>query len=115
VKFLLAVDDSTAGRAPVARFQSLARSGVAVEVLVVGIQPRVQAHGSRFTCRAAMAQAIEALSAAGIAVSAVSEIGPPAERIAAVAERENVDEVITALRRCPRSRRTPAVRRRAAA
>jgi hypothetical protein len=97
VKFLLAVDDSTAGRAPVARFQSLARSGVAVEVLVVGIQPRVQAHGSRFTCRAAMAQAIEALSAA------------------AVAERENVDEVITALRRCPRSRRTPAVRRRAAA
>ena len=44
--------------------------------------------------RAAMAQAIERLSQAGIAVRAIAEVGIVAERIAAVATAERVDEIL---------------------
>ena len=48
-----------------------------------------------------MAQAIERLSDADVPFRAVTEIGRPAERSAAVAEREGVDEVMLGVGRHP--------------
>ena len=48
-----------------------------------------------------MARAIEALSLANIRFRAVAEVGQPAERIAAIAERERVDEVMMGVGRHP--------------
>lgn len=113
MKVLVPVDSSSAALAPVAYLESLARSGVPLEVLVLNVQPRFHRHISQFTSRtareglrmersrAAMAQAIEALSLKGIAFRAFAEVGRPAERIAAVAEREQVDEVMMGVGRHP--------------
>jgi len=49
----------------------------------------------------AMARAIEALSLAGLRFRAFTELGRPAERIAAVAEREQVDEIMMGVGRHP--------------
>ena len=51
--------------------------------------------------RAAMARAIEALSLTKIPFRAVAESGRPAERIAAVAQREQVDEIMMGVGRHP--------------
>ena len=113
MKVLVPVDASTAALAPIRHLESLKRSNVVLEVLVMNVQPRFHKHISRFTTRAdrdglraersaaAMAGAVEALSAAGIPFTAVSEVGMPAERIAAVAEREKVDEVMIGTGRHP--------------
>ena len=99
MKLLLPVDSSQASLAPMPFIQSLARRGD-VEVLVLNVQPRLHRHVARFTSKealeslraersaGAMRHAIEALSRAGVPFRAVSEVGMPAERIAAVAERE---------------------------
>src|SRR5262245_33283340 len=106
MKILVPVDASDAALAPIPYLESLKRSGVAVEVLVMNVQPRFHRHVARFTSRsardsvraersrAAMARAIEALSIAGLPFRALSEVGAPAECIAQVAEREKVDEVM---------------------
>lgn len=113
MKILVPVDASKAALAPIAYIENLARSGVPVEVLVLNVQPRFHRHVARFTSRsardgvraersrAAMAQAIEALSLRRIKFRALTEIGVPAERIAAVAEREQVDEVMMGVGRHP--------------
>ncbi|OGA61609.1 MAG: hypothetical protein A3G81_07170 [Betaproteobacteria bacterium RIFCSPLOWO2_12_FULL_65_14] len=113
MKILVPVDSSDAALAPVARLQALARSGIDLEVLLLNVQPRFHRHISQFSTRAArdglriersraaMARAIEALSLANIRFRAVAEVGQPAERIAAIAERERVDEVMMGVGRHP--------------
>ena len=53
MKVLVPVDSSSAALAPVAHLESLARSGVALEVLVLNVQPRFHRHVSQFSSRAA--------------------------------------------------------------
>lgn len=113
MKVLIPVDSSSAALAPIAHLETLARSGVDVEVLVLNVQPRFHRHVSQFTSRsareslrqersrAAMARAIEALSRTRLPFRVLSEVGYPAERIAAVAERERVDEVMMGIGRHP--------------
>ena len=113
MKILVPVDASEAALAPVAYLESLRNAGVALEVLLLNVQPRFHRHIAQFTSRAArdavrqerssaaMARAIEALSLAAIPFRAVAETGHPAERIAAVAERESVDEVMMGVGRHP--------------
>jgi nucleotide-binding universal stress UspA family protein len=113
MKFLIPVDASTAALAPIARLQELASSGVQVEVLLLNVQPRFHRHVAQFTSRgardglrtersrAAMAKAIEELSLAKLPFRAVSETGVPAERIAEVAEREAVAEIMMGVGRHP--------------
>jgi nucleotide-binding universal stress UspA family protein len=113
MKILVPVDASRAALAPIAYIENLARSGVQVEVLILNVQPRFHRHVARFTSRAArdgvraersraaMAQAIEALSLKRIKFRALTEVGVPADRIAAVAEREHVDEVMMGVGRHP--------------
>lgn len=113
MKVLIPVDASEAALAPINHLTALARAGVPLEVLVMNVQPRFHRHVAQFTTRrarnavreersrAAMARAIEALSEARIPFTALTETGLPAERIAAVAEREQVDEVIMGVGRHP--------------
>ena len=113
MKVLVPVDASAAALAPVAHLEALARSGVQIEVLVLNVQPRFHRHVSQFSSRKArdllrqersriaMARAIEALSRTPLRFSAFTEIGRVAERIAAVAEREHVDEIMMGVGRHP--------------
>jgi nucleotide-binding universal stress UspA family protein len=113
MKVLVPVDASAAALAPVAHLEALARSGVQMEVLVLNVQPRFHRHVSQFSSRKArdllrqersriaMARAIEALSRTPLRFSAFTEIGRVAERIAAVAERERVDEIMMGVGRHP--------------
>jgi nucleotide-binding universal stress UspA family protein len=113
MKVLMPVDSSNAALAPVPHIESLSRSGFKVDVLVLNVQPRFHRHVAQFTCRAArkemraersaaaMERAIEALSLSGVRFRAVSEVGIPAERIAAVAESEKVDEIMMGVGRHP--------------
>ena len=112
MKILMPVDASQAALAPIKHLNSLNRSNP-LEVLILNVQPRFHRHISQFTSRsaraalraersrAAMARAIEELSLAGVPFRAVAEVGIPAERIAAVAEREQVDEVVMGVGRHP--------------
>ena len=113
MKILVPVDASEAALAPLSYLESLARSGVPLEVLVVNVQPRFHHHVAQFTSRAArdalraersraaMARAIEALALKNIPFRACAAVGKPAERIAAIAERERVDEVMMGVGRHP--------------
>jgi nucleotide-binding universal stress UspA family protein len=113
MKILVPVDASEAALAPLSYLESLARAGVPLEVLVVNVQPRFHRHVAQFTTRAArdelraersraaMARAIEALALKDIPFRAFAEVGSPAERIAAIAERERVDEVMMGVGRHP--------------
>ena len=113
MKILIPVDASQAALAPVDHVAALVRRGVKAEALVLNVQQRFPQHIARFTrkadrddlraerSRAAMAEAIERLSQAGVPFRAMTELGVPAERIAAVAERENVDEVMIGVGRHP--------------
>ena len=113
MKVLIPVDASKAALAPVEHLAALKRSGVPIEALVLNVQPRFHRHVARFTSRAArdsvraersraaMANAIEALSVRNIPFRAFAEVGTPAERIAVVAEREQVDEVMMGVGRHP--------------
>jgi len=106
MKILVPVDASSAALAPIAHLANLKMN---VEVLVLNVQPKFHQHVARFTSRAArdalraergraaMARAIEALSLGGVPFRALAEAGAPAERIAAVAEREHVDEIMLGL------------------
>lgn len=110
MKILVPVDASSAAHAPIAHLVSLRMK---VEVLVLNVQPAFSRHVSRFTgrsardalraerSRAAMARAIETLSVSGVRFRALTEVGAPAKRIAAVAEREGVDEIMMGVGRHP--------------
>jgi nucleotide-binding universal stress UspA family protein len=113
MKVLIPVDASTVALAPIAHLQALVASGVEIEVLLLNVQPRFHRHIVQFTRRRerdllrqersqlAMARAIEALSHTRLRWRAFTEVGRPAERIAAVAEREDVDEVMMGVGRHP--------------
>ena len=113
MKILIPVDSSKAALAPIAQLAALRRAGIDVEALVLNVQPRFHRHLAQFTTRAArqalreersreaMAQAIEQLAAAGVPFRAMAEVGMPAERVAAVAQRENVDEIMMGVGRHP--------------
>ncbi len=113
MKVLVPVDASKAALAPISHLAALHRAGVALEVLLLNVQPRFHRHVAQFSTRAArdalrtersreaMAHAIEALSLVGMPFRALTEVGLPAERIAEVAEREQVDEVVMGVGRHP--------------
>src|SRR6185295_12913562 len=104
MKVLVPVDASTVALAPIAHLRALGASGVEIEVLLLNVQPRFHRHIAQFTSRhardllrqersqLAMAKAIEALSHTRLLWRAFTEVGRPAERIAAVAERERSEE-----------------------
>ena len=113
MKILVPVDSSAAALAPIEHLQAVARAGLDLEVLVLNVQPRFHRHIAQFTSRAArdrlreersraaMARAIEALSLTRLRFRAFTEVGTPAERIAVVAQREHVDEVMMGVGRHP--------------
>lgn len=113
MKYLIPMDSSEASLMPIAHIETAVRRGASVEALVVNVQPRLNRHISRFTRkadresfrlergRAAMAGAVERLARAGIPHRALIEVGEPAERIAAVAEAEGVDEILMGVGRRP--------------
>ena len=113
MKVLIPVDGSPAALSALLHIGSLAQSGVAVEALLLNVQPRFHRHVSQFSSRAArdalraersaaaMAPAIEALARCRLSFRALSEIGNVAERIAAVAGREKVDEIVMGTGRHP--------------
>lgn len=113
MKILVPVDGSQAALAALLHVGSLAHAGVPVETLLLNVQPRFHRHIGQFSSRAtrnalraersaaAMAPAIEALSRTRIPFRVVSEIGGVAERIAAVAKREQVDEIVMGTGRHP--------------
>jgi nucleotide-binding universal stress UspA family protein len=110
MKILVPVDSSDRALAPIAH---LARTRTASQVLLVNVQPLFPLHLARFSSRAArdalraersalaMAGAIEALADAGVPFRALAQTGLPAARIAAVAERERVDEIMIGAGRHP--------------
>ena len=114
MKYLIPVDSSQAALMPIAHLEGAARRGEDIEAVVLNVQPRLNRHISRFTrkadrdvlrlerSRAAMAGAIERLSRARVSHRVLTEIGSPAERIAAVAEAEDVDEILMGVGRHPR-------------
>jgi len=113
MKVLVPVDGSQAALAALLHVGSLSHSGIPVETLPLNVQPRFRRHVSQFSSRAsrdalraersaaAMAPAIEALSRTRLPFRAVAELGGVAERIAAVAERERVDEIVIGTGRHP--------------
>ena len=113
MKVLIPVDSSEAALIPIGHLEQAVRRGAKVEALVLNVQPRLNRHISRFTrkadrdalraerSRAATARAIERLARAGVPHRALTELGPPAERIAAVAEAEGVDEILIGAGRHP--------------
>jgi len=114
MKYLIPVDASKAALAPIDHLEAAKRRGASVEAVVLNVQPRMHRHIAQFTrrpdrdawraerSRVAMAGAIERLSRAGVPFRALAEVGLPAERIAAVAEAEHVDEILIGVGRHPR-------------
>jgi nucleotide-binding universal stress UspA family protein len=113
MRVLIAVDASRASLAAVDHLSRLKRCGADIEALVLNVQPPLNRHISRFTSRearmalhaersrAAVASAIDRLAAARVPFRLLVEIGPTAQCIAEVAERERVDEVIMGVGRHP--------------
>ncbi|HEX4929039.1 MAG TPA: universal stress protein [Burkholderiales bacterium] len=114
MKILVPLDGSPAAFAAIAHVKSLAAARVPLQVLLLHVQLRFHRHISQFTRKsardalraersaAALAPAVEALSGEKIPFVALTECGAPAERIAAVAERERVDEIVMGTGRHPR-------------
>ena len=113
MKLLIPVDGSSAALAGVDHAISLHRAGVDVHAIVLQVQPRMHRHIAEFSSRsardslraqrssAALAQAIEVLCGSGTRFAALTALGRPAERIAAVAAREAVDEIVMGVGRHP--------------
>lgn len=113
MRYLIPIDASQASLAPLDHLERAARRGAAVEAVLLNVQPRFHRHISQFTrkadrdalraerSRAALAQAIERLSQAPIPLRVIAQAGNPAERIAAVAAAERVDEILIGAGRHP--------------
>ena len=113
MKLLIPVDGSQAALAGVHHAIGLHRAGVDVDIVVVHVQPRLHRHIARFSSRsaraalraersaAALAPAIELLCQSKTPFVALTDLGSPAERIAAVARREAVDEIVMGVGRHP--------------
>jgi len=114
MRYLIPVDSSRAALLPIDHLETAVGRGASIEAIVLNVQPRMHRHISQFTrkadrealrgerSRAAMAEAIERLARAGIAFRAMTAVGSPAEGIAAVAEAEQVDEILMGVGRHPR-------------
>ena len=114
MKVLVPLDGSSAAFSAIAHVEALGRSGIPVEALLLHVQLRFHRHIAQFSSRAArdalradrsrqaLAPAMEALSRAGIPFLAMTACGPVAERIAAVADRTRVDEIVMGVGRHPR-------------
>lgn len=113
MKVLIPIDASLASLAPIDHLEKSVRRGAALEAVLLNVQPRFHRHIAQFArkadreafraerSRAAMAQAIQRLSQAAIPFRALAEAGEPAERIAAVALAERVDEIMIGAGRHP--------------
>jgi len=113
MKYLIPVNSSAAALAPIEHIVSANRHGTEVEAVLLNVQRPFNRRVSRFTSkkdrdalraersRAIMAFAIERLSRAGIPFRAMTEVGTPAERIAAVAKAQRVDEILMGVGRHP--------------
>lgn len=109
MKILIPVDGSQAALAGVHYAISLNPK----DVIVLHVQPRLHRHIAQFSSRsardalraersaAALAPAIELLSKSKTPFVALTELGQPAARIAAVAEGEAVDEIVMGVGRHP--------------
>ena len=114
MKVLVPLDGSSAAFAAIPRLESLARAGIPVQAVLLHVQIRFHRHISQFTSRAArdairaersaraLSPAVDRLSRAKIPFVAMTACGAPSERIAAVAERERVDEIVMGAGRHPR-------------
>jgi nucleotide-binding universal stress UspA family protein len=115
VKVLIPVNSSEAALAPIDHLVAASCKGEKVEALLLNVQRPFNRRVSQFTrkadrdslraerSQAIMASAIERMSQAGIPFRAMTELGSPAERIAAVAEAQSVDEILMGVRRHPHS------------
>jgi len=113
MKLLIPVDGSQAALAAVHHAIALNRAGVDLQAVVLHVQPRMHRHIAQFSSKSArdalraersaiaLAPAIELLSKTKTPFVALTEMGVPAARIAAVAEREGVDEVVIGVGRHP--------------
>ena len=113
MKYLIPVSSSKAALASVEHLIAAKRRGAQVEALLLNVQnpfsrrvsqlsgasDRDALHAER--SRSAMASAIELLSRAGIPFRAMTDVGTPAERIAALAESQRVDEILMGVHRHP--------------
>lgn len=114
MKFLIPIDSAEAAIAPLERVKAAMRKGVRVEVLVLNVQRPFSYRASELSSKAGrdalharrggavLAEAIERLTRAGIPFRATMAVGSPAERIAAMAESERVDEILMGVARRPR-------------
>jgi nucleotide-binding universal stress UspA family protein len=113
MKLLIQVDGSQAALAGVHHVIALHRRAVNVQAVALHVQPRMHRHIAQFSTRSsrdvlraersaqALAPAVELLSKCAVPFAALTELGHPAERIAAVAEREAVDEIVMGVGRHP--------------
>ncbi len=113
MRYLIPIDASPASLVPLEHLERAARRGAANEAVILNVQPRFHRHISQFTrksdreafraerSRAATAQAIDQLSRADVAFRVIAETGDIAERIAAVAASERVDEILIGTGRHP--------------
>jgi nucleotide-binding universal stress UspA family protein len=113
MKLLIPVDGSQAALAAVHHALALHAAGVAVQAIVLNVQPLMHRHIGQFSSRAArdalraersaaaLAPAIELLSGSQTPFVALTDLGSPAARIAAVATREAVDEIVMGVGRHP--------------
>lgn len=114
MKVLVPLDGSPAAFAALPHLQVLSRAGVPVQVLLLHVQLRFHRHLAQFTSRAsrdalraersrlALAPAMRHLSERQIPFVAMTACGAPGERIAALAERERVNEIVMGVGRHPR-------------
>lgn len=114
MKVLVPLDGSSAAFSALSHLQALSQAGIPVRVLLLHVQLRFPRHVAQFSSRAArdalraersrqaLAPAMDALSRATIPFAAMTACGPVAERIAAVAARERVDEIVMGVGRHPR-------------
>lgn len=113
MKILIPVDGSQAALAAVHHAVTLHRAGVDLHAILLHVQPRLHRHIAQFSARsardalraersaAALAPAIELLSQSKTPFVALTDLGRPAARIAAMAEREAVDEIVMGVGRHP--------------
>lgn len=113
MKYLIPVKSPKGALAPIEHLVAAARRGAQVEALLLNVQQPFSRRVSQLSgladrdalhverSRSAMASAIEHLSRAGIPFRAMTDIGSPAERIAALAESQRVDEILVGVRRRP--------------